>query len=151
MMKDFFVTLFAALVAFFTPAAPLMLIVVLAILLDTLFGVIASMKLKKPILSRKLQRICVKMLVYLPLILLAYPIDIYILNDFTQHTFNMSLFLTRLTTVIIVGIEIFSVDEKIRAFNNQKGIAHYFNKILNTIREARKKISSVVENKDPEI
>ena len=147
-MRDFFIALSAGLLAFFTPAAPLMLIAIAAILLDTLFGVIASMKLGKPILSRKLQRICIKLLVYLPLIALAYPIDVYILHGLKETTFGMDLFLTRVTTTIIVGIEIFSVDEKIRAFNSQKGIAHYFNKILNVLRDARKKISSVVENKE---
>lgn len=147
-MKNFFIVLTTSLVTFFTPAAPLMMIVILAVMLDTLFGVIASRKLKKPILSRKLQRICVKLLVYLPLIILAYPIDIYILNEFTEQTFNMSLFLTRLSTTILVGIELFSVDEKIRAFNDQKGIAHYFSQILETLRHARRKISSVVENNE---
>lgn len=149
--RDFLLSVFSALVAFFMPISPLLFIVIFAVLLDTLFGIIASVKLKKPILSRKLQRVCVKLLVYLPLILLAYPLDVFILNNFTEHTFKITLILTRVTVMIIVGVELFSIDEKVRAFNGDKGIAFYFNRLIKTLRSARSSISSVVENKDSHI
>jgi len=148
MKESFIITFLLAVVTFFTPVAPLMLIAIAAILLDTFFGVLASIKLKKPLLSRKFQRICIKLLIYLPLIAISFPIDLYILNAFTEQTFNVPLFLTRLATTIIVGIELFSVDEKIRAFNEEKGFAYYFKKILHVLRSARKSLSSVVENRE---
>jgi hypothetical protein len=146
MRENFLISLLLTAAAFFLPVAPLLMIAISAILLDTLFGIISSVKMKKPLLSRKLQRICVKLLIYLPLILLAFPIDLYILDTFTQQIFETPLFLTKVVTVIIVGIELFSVDEKVRAFNQEKGFAHYFLKIVNVIRETRKKLSSIIED-----
>ena len=56
-MESFFKTIALALVAFLLPIVPLLLIIGFTILVDTIFGIIASKKCNEPILSNKLARV----------------------------------------------------------------------------------------------
>jgi hypothetical protein len=75
-MKTTIFTLVTSMVVFFTPIAPLMLIVAAFILADTLLGVSKSIIKKQGFTSHKLSRLIFKMFFYQVVILLLYPIDI---------------------------------------------------------------------------
>lgn len=119
-----------ALVAFFAPIVPLIILIGFAIMTDTVFGIIASIKNKKPIVSNKLARILTKSIIYLSLILLFYGVDVVLINAILTKKFGINLLLTKFAAVIITIVEGFSIDEKIRSFNDGKGIWFYIKKIL---------------------
>jgi hypothetical protein len=78
-MKSVIFTLVASMVVFFTPIAPLMFIVAGFIVADTLLGVSKALMLKQGFNSHKLSRLIFKMFFYQAVILLLYPIDIFII------------------------------------------------------------------------
>lgn len=129
-MESFFKTIALALVAFLLPIVPLLLIIGFAILVDTIFGIIASKKCNEPILSNKLARVLTKSVIYMSLTLLAYGIDVILINALLMNYFKIHLLFTKLVGVGIVIVEVFSIDEKIRKMNDNKGIWYYFTLIL---------------------
>lgn len=130
MINTFFKSIGFAIVAFLLPIVPLLLIIGFAILVDTIFGIIASKKNKEPILSNKLARILTKSVIYMSLTLLAYGVDLIFLNQIFMNKFSIHLLFTKIIALGIVIVETFSIDEKIRKFNNDKGMWYYFKLIL---------------------
>jgi len=136
-MKEFTFTLIAVSVVFFTPIAPLMLIVAMFIVLDTLLGVTKAIRLKHKFTSHKLSRLIFKMFFYQMLIMMLYPIDIYLIQD---ALFGYDLFATRAGTLVLVFVESLSIEENVKAINKDKGFQYYFNKLVKVVKEAKDKI-----------
>lgn len=134
-------------VAFFAPIVPLLILIGFAILIDTIFGIIASIKNKKPIVSSKLARILTKSIIYMSLVLLAYGIDYILIGEILLNYFKIHLLFTKLVGIGIVFVEVFSIDEKIRAFNNNKGIWYYFKRILSKGKQITASVKDIDELK----
>ena len=135
-------------VAFFAPIVPLLILIGFAILIDTIFGIIASIKNKKPIVSSKLARILTKSIIYMSLVLLAYGIDYILIGEILLNYFKIHLLFTKLISIGIVFVEVFSIDEKIRAFNNNKGIWYYFKRILSKGKQITASVKDIKDDID---
>lgn len=136
-MKDSVFALIGLLVVFFTPIAPLMLIVACFIIMDTILGVIKAIKLKVKFTSHKLSRLIFKMFFYQMVICMLFPIDIYLIG---HDIFGYEFFATKIGTFILIFVESLSIEENIKAINNDKGFRYYFEKLVKTTREAKEKI-----------
>lgn len=111
LMKTHFAALFAVIVAFFAPIAPLLLTVGLFILGDTVLGIYRAKKKKEKITSRKLSNIISKMVLYQGAVLLFFMLEKFILDEFIMMFINIPLFLTKIVAATLCVIEIKSMDE----------------------------------------
>jgi len=123
-----------SIIVFLTPIAPLMVVIALAILIDTFLGLYKAYKTKTKITSHKLSRVAFKVLFYELLIIILYPIDVYIMGG---SIYGIEHLLTKAGVVLLVFIEALSVDENIRAINKDRGFEFYFNKLLTVIKKGK--------------
>lgn len=139
-MKTSIITLWTSVIVFFLPIKPLLLIVGGFIMLDTILGVTKAYVTKKPINSHKLSRVIFKMLIYQFVIILLYPIDVYIIGE---SLFGYENFATKLGVFILLFIEALSIEENVKAINKDRGFKFYFEKLLRTLKSAKKQITDV--------
>ncbi len=101
--------------AFFMPITGLMFLIGFAIFVDTITGVWKAKKLKQPITSRRLSAVISKMLLYEITVILFYLIDYFILNDIVLTFFSVPLMLTKMLALVLVSIEVVSINENYKA------------------------------------
>jgi hypothetical protein len=101
--------------AFFLPVAPLLIVCGLAILADTVMGVIKAYKLKEKITSRKLSRLISKMLLYQLTIILFFFLEKVLLHEFIALFSGIELLLTKIVTTVLISVEILSFNESFTA------------------------------------
>lgn len=101
--------------AFFMPITGLMFLIGFAIFVDTITGVWKARKLKQPITSRRLSSVISKMLLYEITVILFYLIDYFILNDIILTFFSVPLMLTKMLSLVLVSIEVVSINENYKA------------------------------------
>ena len=116
-MRTFLLQLLAALLLFFAPIQQLVMVVGLAILLDTFTGIYKSVKLGgwKSIRSRKLSNIISKMVLYEVSIIILYPIDKFLLNELLLNVVSVQFFSTKIACVLLILVELTSIKENIEA------------------------------------
>lgn len=130
-MTDKTTIILTLILSFFSPIIPLFIVIGSAVLLDTLFGLIKSKKLGIIILSSRLfQGIALKTFIYLSTLTLFFLAEKFILNDMT----GLDFMITKGMALLFTGIELYSIDENIREFNNEKAFKYYFLTILNNIK-----------------
>lgn len=129
-----------SIIVFLTPVAPLMVVIALAILIDTFLGLYKAYKTKTKITSHKLSRVAFKILFYELLIIILYPIDVYIMGG---SIYGIDHLLTKAGVVLLVFIEALSVDENIRAINKNRGFEYYFNKLLSVIKKGKSTFTDI--------
>ena len=139
-MKTTIFTLVTSMVVFFTPIAPLMLIVAAFIVADTLLGVSKSIIKKQGFTSHKLSRLIFKMFFYQVVILLLYPIDIFII---ASDLFGQAHFFTKVGTFVLIFVEALSIEENIKALNKERGFQFYFNKLMATVKKGKQDITDI--------
>jgi hypothetical protein len=139
-MKSVIFTLVASMVVFFTPIAPLMFIVAGFIVADTLLGVSKALMLKQGFNSHKLSRLIFKMFFYQAVILLLYPIDIFII---ATDLFGQPHFCTKVGTFVLIFVEALSIEENVKALNKDKGFQYYFNKLIKTVKKGKEDIVDI--------
>jgi small neutral amino acid transporter SnatA (MarC family) len=142
MIEKVLIGLLGSLFVFFTPTFPLILLVGLFIAADTFFGVYTSWRLGEPIVSRKLARLVSKLVVYTGAILLVYTLDFHVISYFTKP-----LLATKLAAGVLCFIEGFSIDEKIRKINNNKGIVYYLKKLHIFVKSIKDGYNDVINGK----
>ena len=131
-------SLLLAITLFIAPIKAIMVLVGLFIFLDTVFGVWASNKLGKPILSRKLSRVAIKMFIYQMAILLFFGIDMFIFEDFAKmFGIEVKYFLTKIVGMTFICLEIYSIDEKIKQVKGV-GLLFYFKKLITSAKFLKK-------------
>lgn len=101
--------------AFFTPIWGLMFLIGFAISMDTVTGIWKARKKKEKISSRRLSAVISKMLLYEVTVILFYLIDYFILNDIVLTFFSVPLMLTKMLSLILVSIEVVSINENYKA------------------------------------
>lgn len=147
-MKAIVLSLCFSLIAFFAPIGGLLVLVGATIFSDTVVGLYSSYRLKTPIISKKLSRIASKMLIYEGAILLIFAMDKMIINEITAITINVPYIITKFTSLMLVSIECFSIDEKIRNFNNGKGTAFYFKQFMKLTKSLKNGYDEISDKKD---
>ena len=137
-----------AIVMFFSPIAFMVLAVSIAVVADTVTGLIKTYNLKQQRSSRKLTRIVWKTLLYSLAIVFIYTLDILFLGGLMHSLFGISstsLLATKFITLVLISIELYSVDENIRAFNQDRGFWYYYKKLKNTIVKIKSDINNIAE------
>ena len=114
-IKQSMVQLLAVIGAFFLPISGILFLIGFAIVVDTITGVWKAKKLGMPITSRKLSAIISKLMLYEVAVIGFYLIDYWILNDIILKFFSVPLMLTKILSLILVSIEVMSINENYKA------------------------------------
>ena len=114
-LKLYSMQLFAIVSSFFLPISGILILIGVSVIVDTITGVWKSKKLGTPITSRKLSAVISKILLYEVTIMLFYLIDYYIINDIVLTFFSVELLITKILALVLVSIELISLNENIKA------------------------------------
>ena len=104
--------------SFFLPISGILILIGVSVILDTITGIWKSYKLKTKVTSRRLSAIISKVLLYEVTVMLFYLIDYYILNDIVLTFFSVSLLTTKILALVLVSIEVISINENYKAVKN---------------------------------
>jgi hypothetical protein len=141
MVEKFLIGLFGSLFLILAPTYPLILLVGLFIVADTIAGLYTSWRLKEPIVSRKLARLVSKLFIYTGAILLVFGLDTIILSYFID-----GLVITKIGAGVLCFIEGFSIDEKIRKINDNKGIVFYLKKLFAFVKGIKDGYNEIIND-----
>jgi hypothetical protein len=122
--------------AFFAPIALIILAVGLAILADT---IVALALTKSKFTSKRLRHgVLGKTIAYEASVLLLFLVDYAMINDAMLTVFSVPFVVTKLSGLFLIGIEISSIDEKIREkYGDDKGIISRFKKFISSIKKIK--------------
>lgn len=122
--------------AFFAPIGMIILAIGLAIFADT---IVALALTKTRFTSKRLRHgILSKTIAYESAILLLFLIDYSMINDAVLTVFSVPFVVTKIAGLFLIGIEISSIDEKIRdRYGDDKGIISRFKMFLNSIKKIK--------------
>ena len=146
-MQANWVKLMAMLWAFLMPISGLLFLVGFVIVLDTVTGIWKSYKNKVKITSRGLSAIISKMLLYEVTVVLFYMIDTFILNNIILQFFSVDLLLTKVLALILVSIEVMSINENYKAV---KGLDLWqaMKNLFARAKEIKKSVDEIRHNED---
>ena len=132
-LKLYSMQLFAIVSSFFLPISGILILIGVSVIVDTITGVWKSKKLGTPITSRKLSAVISKILLYEVTVMLFYLIDYFIINDIVLTFFSVELMITKILALVLVSIEVISLNENIKAV---KGI-DLWTSLKNLFRRAK--------------
>jgi hypothetical protein len=146
-MQANWIKLMAMLWAFLMPISGLLFLVGFVIVLDTVTGIWKSYKNKVKITSRGLSAIISKMLLYEVTVVLFYMIDTFILNNIILQFFSVDLLLTKVLALILVSIEVMSINENYKAV---KGLDLWqaMKNLFARAKEIKKEVDEIRHNED---
>lgn len=134
--------LLVAVITFLTPIKGLLIITGLAVMLDTVFAIYTTIKLNgwKSYQSTKLFNIVVKTFFYFGTIILAYAIDIILIDN--HQFFGTDLLIAKLVTVFWLYIEVKSIDETSQKLGNE---SFYFiiKNLITKVKALKKDINEI--------
>ena len=135
-MTSFIRTAILTCMAFFAPIALIILAVGLAILADT---IVALALTKRKFTSKRLRNgILSKTIAYEAAILLLFLVDYAMINDAVLTVFSVPFVVTKLAGLFLIGIEVSSIDEKIRdRYGDDKGIINRFKKFIASVKKIK--------------
>ena len=135
-MTSFIRTAILTCMAFFAPIALIILAVGLAILADT---IVALALTERKFTSKRLRHgILSKTISYEASVLLLFLVDYAMINDAMLTVFSVPFVVTKLAGLFLIGIEVSSIDEKIRErYGDDKGIIARFKVFLNGIKKIK--------------
>ena len=137
-MKIYFSTIATTLVLFFAPIKGIILMVALATIIDTCFGLWKAKKLEEEITSKLFRNGLVPKLVsYVAAVMLIYSSDVFIINGLTMSVVSVEFISTKLIALVLLSIEVKSMDE---SFVKVKGYS-FIDKtkvIINKIKDLKK-------------
>ena len=112
-MKTKLLLLATSILAVLSPVKPMIYVALLAIILDTSFGVWRSVKKGgwKAIKSRRLSHVISKSLLYCGAILFIFLVEKYIAADLLAHFISVDLVMTKIVAFFCVAVEIKSINE----------------------------------------
>ena len=139
--------LLAVVSSFFLPITGILFLIGFAIVVDTLTGIWKAKKLGLPITSRRLSAIISKLMLYEVAVIGFYLIDKFILNDIVLQFFSVPLMLTKILSLILVSIEVMSINENYKAV---KGIDIWqgMKNLFARAKEIKKDINGLRHNED---
>lgn len=135
-MTSFIRTAILTCMAFFAPIGMIILAVGLAILTDT---IVALALTKRKFTSKRLRNgILSKTIAYESAILLLFLVDYAMINDAVLTVFSVPFVVTKLAGLFLIGIEVSSMDEKIRdRYGDDKGIINRFKKFIASVKKIK--------------
>lgn len=107
--------LLSVIIAFIAPIKPLMIVVGLFIVIDTITGIYKVFKTKEKFSSRKLSRTISKMVLYLACIILIFSLDKLLLGELISSFVTVQFFTTKVVAMFLVTVELISIRENIKA------------------------------------
>ena len=111
-MKIYLSTIATTLVLFFAPIKGIILMVALATILDTGFGLWKAKKLGEEITSKIFRYGLVpKLLSYVAAVMLIYASDVFIINALTLSVISVEFISTKIIALVLLSIEVKSMDE----------------------------------------
>jgi len=112
-MKTKLLLLATSFLAVLSPVKPMIYIAILAIILDTCFGIWRSVKKGgwSAIRSRRLSHVVSKSLLYCGAILFIFLVEKYIAADLLAHFISVDLVMTKIVAFFCVAVEIKSINE----------------------------------------
>jgi sensor histidine kinase YesM len=111
-MKIYLSSVATALILFFAPIKGIILMVALATIIDTCFGVWKAKSLKEPITSKLFRNGLVPKLVsYISVVMLVYASDVFIINGLTMSVVSVQFISTKVIALVLLSIEVKSMDE----------------------------------------
>jgi len=136
--------LILSLSTFFLPIQPLLILVGLFILSDTVLGVWAAMKNGEKITSKKLGAIIPKMLLYQSAVVIGFLLDTYLLNEFVMLIVSVDLLVTKMIAMTLVYIEILSINENFEVITT-KNLFQSFKKLITRAAKIKEDIKEASE------
>ena len=133
--------------AFFLPVSGILFLIGFTIVVDTLTGIWKSRKLKIAITSRRLSAIVSKLFLYELAVIGFYLIDFWILNDIIMKFFSVPLMLTKILSLVLVSIEVMSINESYKQIYNLdiwQGMKNLFSRA----KEIKNDIDGIRNSKD---
>jgi hypothetical protein len=129
------------------PITGLMFLIGFTIAVDTITGVWKARKKKEKISSRRLSAVISKMLLYEFTVILFYLIDYFILNDIVLIFFSIPLMLTKMLALVLVSIEVVSINENYKAV---KGIDLWVSakNLISRAKELKKDADEIRSNEN---
>lgn len=147
-IKGNFKWLMMSAVGLLSPIKYLLILVGIFIIIDTVLGIWNAKKQKIKITSSKLSAVLSKMFVYQGIVILAYAIDTAILGGIVSLFVDTPLIITKLAALLVMINEGFSIDEKVRSLNNERGTWFYFKRALGVAKFLKKETKDLVGDDD---
>ena len=116
-LQTYSAQLMAIVSSFFLPIVGILILIGVSVIVDTITGIWKSYKLKTKVTSRRLSAIISKILLYEVTVMLFYLIDYYIINDIVLAFFSVELLITKILALVLVSIEVISINENIKSVN----------------------------------
>lgn len=128
-MKAKLTLLATSFLAVISPVKPMVYVAILAIMLDTGFGIWRSVKKGgwKSIRSRRLSHVISKSLLYSGSILFSFLIEKYIASDLIAKFISIDLVMTKMVAFFCVAVEVKSINESYESVTGKN--------ILKSLRE----------------
>jgi len=124
-MKHTILAIFASLFTILSPVQPMVLVAILAIFIDTIFGVWRSVKQGgwKSFKSRRLSDTIGKSLLYSGGIVFAFLIEKFIAGDIIAHFISVELIMTKFVAFFCVVVEVKSINESYESVTGKNILA----------------------------
>jgi len=139
-MKIYFSSILGAVVLFFAPIKGIILLVALATIIDTCFGLWKCKKIGEPITSKQFRHGFIpKILSYEAVVMLVFTSDVFIINELTLSVISIAFISTKLVSLVLISIEVKSMDE---SFIKVKGYSFIekFKTIINKLKNVKKEL-----------
>ena len=146
-MQSNWVQLLATVCTFLMPISGLLFLVGFVIILDTVTGIWKSYKNNVKITSRGLSAIISKMLLYEVTVVLFYMIDTFILNAIMLKFFSVPLLLTKVLALILISIELMSINENVIAVKGLN-IWQAMKNLFSRAKDIKKEVDEIRHNQD---
>lgn len=141
-MKTKLILLATSFLAVLSPVKPMIYVALLAIFLDTVFGIWRSVKKGgwKAIRSRRLSHVVSKSLLYCGAILFIFLVEKYIAADLLAHFISIDLVMTKIVAFFCVTVEIKSINESYESVTG-KNILKSLKEFVTRAKEEADKLS----------
>jgi len=111
-MKLYLSSVLTALFLFFAPVKGIILIVAISTIIDTCFGVWKAVKLGEDVTSKIFRKgLLSKLLTYVAATMLIFASDVFIINELTRSLVSVDFISTKVLSLVLVAIEVKSMDE----------------------------------------
>jgi len=132
----YLITALVAIYSFFAPIQFILLVIGLAIFVDT---VVAIRLTTEKFSSRRLRKGLVgKMITYQSAVILFFLIDYAMVNEMVKTVFSVDYTLTKLVGLFLASIEVVSIDEKIRVkYGDDKGFIARFKRFISNAKKIK--------------
>ena len=132
----YLITALVAVYSFFAPIQVILLVIGLAIFVDT---IVAIRLTTEKFSSRRLRKGLIgKMITYQSAVILFFLIDYAMVNDMVKTVFSVDYTLTKLVGLFLASIEVVSIDEKIRVkYGDDKGFIARFKRFISNAKKIK--------------